>query len=87
MNALQIRLTTAEGAALVVHTKPILEGPSLGHSTQVLQLRALTRWCMRCDMQIGSLVLFLNACGHMKREPSPPDLFHTDFRYKTAELR
>lgn len=45
MNALQVRLTTAEGAALVVHTKPVLEGPSLGHSKPVLQLCALTRWC------------------------------------------
>lgn len=86
-NTLQVRFTTVEDATFIIHTEPVLEGPSLG-GQQVLQLPCPGgAEATRCDTQTRNLILFLNACGHMRRELSPPDLFHASFRYKIAELR
>lgn len=45
-----VRLTTAEGATCIVHTKPLLEGPSLS-SQQVPRLPCLGgAGASRCDL-------------------------------------
>lgn len=51
-------VTTVEGATLIIHTKPILEGPSLGRQ-QVLQLPCPgSAGATSCDALTGTWFYF-----------------------------